>query len=425
MGQSCLLKKLQSCRLWSKIQYFWQLVVCRRVPHSLISWRFLWPGKDRVVLLHRRVFLQAWRKQGFGLRLVIFLYSFSVWLLWHSWHQIFQVWFKHSYKLNRKLKISRSRQFFDLLSLALLHGIPPADYYYLRLFQHPPGKWLSFIYDHELPHWHTVMAGETPEVGVASELLGDKNAFSRQMIKNRIAAIPTIAFLAQGKKLDTGLIFTGKTLFFKPNRANQGRDCFVMLFDPETRDYELNGEERHIQIQGQANILAKLDQLIRHEDFLVQPRLVNHPDIVEVFKVQQLVTIRFITGHDGRQARPLSAVFEVPTHFSQKGWHLYTIDIESGKLLFNAHPLFSSDDEPQPRSFTIPHWPAVVNLSLRAHTQLPALPTIGWDIAIGNREPTLIEGNFNWGANQLQALTGEPLLQKELLGIYEKRLFKT
>ena len=174
-------------------------------------------------------------------------------------------------------------------------------------------------------------------------------------------------------------------------------------------------------IAGRENILAHLTRLCLSEDFLGQPLLKNHPEIIKSFAVERLVTIRFITGHNGREARPLSATFEVPCPDLEKGWYLYSINLTNGAAQFNAHPLFSSENKPRVRSFTIPDWPAVVELACRAHTRLPALPSIGWDLAITNHGPVIIEGNFNWGVNQSQLLTGKPFLQKDLLDIYENR----
>ncbi|MCK5682460.1 hypothetical protein KAI46_16790 [bacterium] len=440
MGQQESGKRSSIFRLQTKLQNFWHQVICRKIPHTLISWRFLWPGDDRAVLWHRRVFLDAWCQHGRLLQYSILIYSILIWFAWQSWRQVFRSWSNLSPKLYEKLAISRSRQFCDLLRLALLHGIPPIYYYQLRLFQQPPRRWLSFIYNHELPQWHLVMAkmGTTisdSEAQAERELIGDKFAFAKKMSQNQIAAIPTGSFISKGTKPDPKQIFREKKLFLKPNRANQCRNCYELHYDQKGRDYELHGirsrcnpdqrgqKELELVI-GQANIITRLAQLTRHEDFLIQPLLTNHPEIVKVFAVERLVTIRFITGHDGQKVRPLSAALEVPHQSLQKGWHLYTIDLENGRAHLGEHPLFPRDDKPEVQSFTTPDWPGVVDLPLRAHALLPALPTIGWDLAVCDQEPIIIEANFNWGVNQAQILSGEPLLQGGLLDVYEKRAGK-
>ena len=119
-----------------------------------------------------------------------------IWFGWQSWRQVFRTWSNLSPKLYEKLGTPRSLQLYDLLQLALGHGIPPVYYYRFRLFQQPPRKWLDFIYSHELPHWHTIMAEMgTTEAATAAiterELIGDKIAFAKEMSKHRIATIPT------------------------------------------------------------------------------------------------------------------------------------------------------------------------------------------------------------------------------------------
>jgi hypothetical protein len=435
MEQSLWQKKNSLARLQSKLQRFRQQVICRKVPHTLISWRFICPGGDLAILLHRQVFLNAWNQHGRLLQCVILVYSLLIWYGWQGWHQVFRTWSNLSLKLYKKFGTPRSLQLYDLLLLAFWHGIPPSYYYRFRLFQQAPKKWFNFIYNHELPYWHSVMAGKglNYEVTAAKELLGNKSAFAKKLIGNQVAAIPTGTFINKAADPDPGQIFKGKNLFLKPNSANQCRNCYELYYDLKQQDYELcsisstrnpnsqNGPKVLESVSGQANVLAKLKQLICAEDFLVQPLLVNHPKITATFGIERLVTIRFITGHDGLQIWPLSAVFEVPHHNPGKGWHLYTIDIENGRAFLNEHPLFLRDDKPQVTSFVIPSWKSIVNLALRAHALFPALPTIGWDLAVTDCGPIVIEGNFNWGVNQAQVLSGKPLLAGKLLEIYEKK----
>ena len=444
MQQLHRLKKISMARLQSKLRHFRQQIICRKVPHTIVSWRFVCPGNDPAVLLHRRVFLNAWNQHGRIPQYMIIFYSLVIWYGWQSWRQVFRVWFRQSLKLYQKLGTPRSLQLYDLLLLALFHGIPPIFYYRFRLFQQPPRRWLNFIYNHELPHWHTVMADSRsePEVAAAKELLGDKFAFAKKMALKQITAIPTTTMITGASEPDPELIFRKKNLFLKPVRANQCRNCYELLYDFKRQDYELSGirgtrstsgqngrkefEQRELEsVIGQTNILTRITQLTGSEDFLIQPLLVNHPQITAAFTAERLVTIRFVTGHDGRQILPLSAVLEVPHHHLEKGWHLYTIEIETGCVRDNEFPLFFNLDDnkphkPQIRPFAIPDWPAVIDLVQRAHTLFPALPTIGWDIAVTDCGPIVIEGNFNWSVNQAQILNGKPLLSGRLLDAYEE-----
>src|SRR5690606_10909580 len=52
--------------------------------------------------------------------------------------------------------------------------------------------------------------------------------------------------------------------------------------------------------------------------------------------------------------------------------------------------------------FTLPYWNDTTNLVLRAHQAFPELGVIGWDVAITEQGPVLIEANHAWDINLLQ-----------------------
>ena len=52
--------------------------------------------------------------------------------------------------------------------------------------------------------------------------------------------------------------------------------------------------------------------------------------------------------------------------------------------------------------FQLPDWPAVKDLALRAAGAFPWARSIGWDIAISDQGPVLIEGNEEWSPSLIQ-----------------------
>ena len=52
--------------------------------------------------------------------------------------------------------------------------------------------------------------------------------------------------------------------------------------------------------------------------------------------------------------------------------------------------------------YQIPMYEEACELVKRAHKVLPSIPTIGWDVAITDEGPTLIEGNDNWEISGVQ-----------------------
>ena len=52
--------------------------------------------------------------------------------------------------------------------------------------------------------------------------------------------------------------------------------------------------------------------------------------------------------------------------------------------------------------FKLPHWPDAIDVALRAAGVFPWARSIGWDIAITDRGPVLVEGNAEWSTSLLQ-----------------------
>jgi hypothetical protein len=50
----------------------------------------------------------------------------------------------------------------------------------------------------------------------------------------------------------------------------------------------------------------------------------------------------------------------------------------------------------------LPHWAEVRDVALQAARVFPWARSIGWDIAISDRGPVLIEGNAEWSTSLLQ-----------------------
>jgi hypothetical protein len=82
------------------------------------------------------------------------------------------------------------------------------------------------------------------------------------------------------------------------------------------------------------------------------------------------------------------------------------VDFQTGKLkkiaysdlrmvgvkVFTEHPITKTVFE----DFTVPHFEEVKALALKTASFIPGLRLVGWDIAIGESGPVLIEGNFDY-----------------------------
>lgn len=139
------------------------------------------------------------------------------------------------------------------------------------------------------------------------------------------------------------------------------------------------------------------------ERLVVQHYLRNAAAIAELVG-PSLLTVRAVTMRctDGATT-VLSALAEVPLDAGEplpERMAVLPVDLESGQVRAPApdrdwpvHPLTGRDWS----SLAIQGWPVLRDLAVSAHGLLaPDLETVGWDLAMTDAGPVLIEGNANW-----------------------------
>ncbi len=72
--------------------------------------------------------------------------------------------------------------------------------------------------------------------------------------------------------------------------------------------------------------------------------------------------------------------------------------------------------------FHLPYWAEVKDLALRAAAAFPWARAIGWDIAISEQGPVLIEGNERWSPWVSQMPAPQGLMTGEFKALYEALL---
>lgn len=154
-------------------------------------------------------------------------------------------------------------------------------------------------------------------------------------------------------------------------------------------------------------------------DYLIQEAVRQHPSMCRVGP-GSVNTVRIITVMERESPKLFSAILRCGTSDSgdvdntSAGGIAVGVDFRTGKLrgsgvrkpewggLVNCHP----DTGERFEGFAIPFWEEAVRLALSAQSKIRTCPTVGWDIAIGESGPLLIEGNDNWEIQTVQALYG-------------------
>ena len=379
-------------------QIFYRIIT-RQEPHAILSWRYFLSGQNHMVHLHRRTFVEAWAGYPRVLWCLIAVYSYTLWYLFYSWGQVYSAWTRRSAKLFKEHHLSRHRQALDLLTLALLHSIPPAYYYKCHLYLYPEQQWLDFVYDHELPHWHSMLS---PNASVESKhIMSHKQDFSLKMAQLGLPGIATVYEKMLADRLPKELLFNQQSLFIKPNSGSQKSGCYALHYRSEVRGYLLEGcHEEPLYTEEKISLL--LDQMTRAKHYLVQPLLENHSLLSDHFKASGLIVIRLVTHILNSAPKTLCAQLGVPIEGQFQSVNSYTIHIGSGALV-EVDPrltVFRKKKVQRLKALTpfdVPQWLEIVGIAEKAHQAFLDIHSIGWDLAITPNGIRLLEGNFNWG----------------------------
>jgi Sugar-transfer associated ATP-grasp len=304
--------------------------------------------------------------------------------------------------IRRRVGKSLARQAAEQIGLAYRHGIPAKYYYVFELFRpdlmRRAGDYLQ--------------RGETKYVvykmlrGKTETRIKDKLAFARRCAERGVRAVPVI-LTAENGIVDFGRGETGRLpsidLFVKPQKASGGRGAEKWQALPEGRFRSHDG-----RLMDEVKLIESIADGSRAAGLIVQPLLVNHPDLTEVncgtLATVRLVTLRNETG--GYEA--VCAAFRMPRHAGMAvdnfhaGGIAASVDLATGELgqatdlgirgdsqWYANHPVGGT----QIAGRKLPFWTETKALAQSAHAEFPAFPIIGWDIGILSDGPCIVEAN--------------------------------
>ena len=237
---------------------------------------------------------------------------------------------------------------------------------------------------------------------------------------------PDLGFTAAGKQLrngadlrdwlpqapDDGFVFKalwgveGYQVLVLASRAGDDRGVFVTLSGDR---YDA---DRLVEFAGNTGDLIRKGA-VDPDSYLIEERLRPHPELAQLVG-PTLCCVRVVTfiGLDG-SPEILGAVYKIQPeplgvdHLSYGALGSW-VDPATGALgrgrsrhEFGYSTVIPGTDRPFV-GFKLPHWPQVKDVALRAAAVFPWARSIGWDIAITDRGPVLIEGNAEWSTSLLQ-----------------------
>lgn len=320
----------------------------------------------------------------------------------------------NGYAIKKRMGKGMIRQAYEQIGVACRFAILPPWYYifelhdddkrlraneYLNRFETKAGLYL-FLRNNNggLP----VPAERT------TQCIRDKTLFMAHCRKNGVTAAP-ILWVIKNKEIipvdwdKSG--FPEFDLFIKPLNGQGGRG---------TIRWDYLGDGQFLCNDGSrangSQVLEILRQNSEHTAYIVQPRLINHPEIVDL-ACGALATVRVMScRNETGDYEVTNAVFRMKRYADvivdnyHAGGIAANVDIETGVLgagtrggwgvvtdgWYEEHPL-SHTAIPQRK---LPCWDTMVDFVQDAHNRLfPDQVVIGWDVALLENGPCLIEAN--------------------------------
>lgn len=323
---------------------------------------------------------------------------------------------EHGERVECQDGVPRARQLMHLWWIRLRYGARPSIYYAFRL--HRPGQLgraSAFWQDREGDRFNRLLS--VRESREEAEILLDKARLERWLVERKLGTVRTLLELRDGEIVQSSLGPDGlprANLFSKPNDALQGEGTQRWRYDGNGW-HGANGRR-----SGDELIEELRTQSRRDGSILVQEQLRNHHALAPLAPAA-LSTIRVLTLRelDG-VVRVLAAVCKLPTGESNTDHMRYggvaaPVDLRTGQLLQaigKSKVAFTEPRELHPdtgtrlEGFQLPHWDQVLRLATNAHESFDRMACIGWDIAILESGPVIIEGNDNPGHASTQLPTG-------------------
>lgn len=169
-----------------------------------------------------------------------------------------------------------------------------------------------------------------------------------------------------------------------------------------------------VKIEKDTDFEELYNRFRANKQYLVEDYIKQHKDLNELYpgSVNTVRVISFL-GDDGevhvlRTVMKFGTTGEIDNHAAGG---MYTFVDEKGKVLYPAADDFGNAYEKHPVTgvsivgFQIPHYDKIVELIKKAGKVVPQVRYVGWDVAIGEDGPMIIEGNEYCGLFQNKAST--------------------
>jgi hypothetical protein len=285
----------------------------------------------------------------------------------------------------------------DILTSLFKYNISILDYFYFRFYsqtaeQRKQWAGTGYMYEYQLkmnpPAVREVLANKI-------QFLKKLGSLAKRDFNTREELTQNLLLIS--KWLDT---LSGK-MVLKNSRGQVGAEVEVV----HARDFTHE---------------SLLPFMIRHHFDMVEDFVVQHESLMALSPTG-LNTVRVITQVEKSEVIIVAARLRISINSSvdnlAAGNMAAPIDLKSGKVMgagvysdITKQPEMVHPITKQPVvGFEIPYWNEILDMVRQAALSIPENRSVGWDVAITNEGPLLIEGNHNWCKLLWQLPVGEGL----------------
>lgn len=231
-------------------------------------------------------------------------------------------------------------------------------------------------------------------------ILSDKKNFAEYFETRRLRVSKTLCLAHEGRLEGNADFFGfGRDLFFKPRFG--ARSEGVERWWWNGRGYCKSFSNT---IVDAGKLVDRLLELSMKQDYLVQFRLQNHPNL-EDLSIGGVIVFRILSVRCGDTVKLVAPVAQLPYENKLgEGWSEKTlsvaVDLETGVLshvLWREEGFAMSCDHPASGASMIgrkvPDWELGLTMLREAHETLSGICLIGWDLVFTPEGPCLLEGN--------------------------------
>ena len=247
-----------------------------------------------------------------------------------------------------------------------------------------------------------------------SHALQDKRRFARRCASAGLPAAQPICEFENGQ-----IVSDLKTANWKQDLFSKFTDLYNGIGATLWR-YQDGAHRNGTDVFTVEGLKDHLRKLSLSRPVLLQARLRNHEDLIPIAG-NALSTARIVTVQpaEGEPAVALGvyrmAIGDAVADNFTAGGVAAPIDLDTGKLGAAVTKAGRTGVTYHPNSGApiegtqLPFWTEAKELAMRAHREFAQMPSVGWDVAITQAGPILIEGNAVWCVDIAQMAHQRPL----------------